>query len=53
VYPTLLQDQLRSGLMLYDASFWPLLTRPVSLAFIIIAVLTMLWPFLTKSKKEK
>ncbi len=44
--------QLRSGLMLYDESFLPLITRPVSLAFIIIAVLTMLWPFFGKSKNR-
>jgi putative tricarboxylic transport membrane protein len=42
--------QLRSGLMLYDASYWPLITRPVSLGFIIIAVLTVFWPLLRKSK---
>lgn len=43
--------QLRSGLMIYDGSFLPLITRPVSLSFLIIAVLTILWPFLRRRKK--
>ncbi len=38
--------QLRSGLMIYDGSFLPLITRPVSLAFLLIAVLTAFWPLL-------
>lgn len=42
--------QLRSGLMLYDGSLMPLLTRPVSLAFLIISVLTLLWPVLMRNR---
>ena len=42
--------QLRSGLMLYDGSAWPLVTRPVSLAFLIVAVLTVAWPFLRRRR---
>jgi len=42
--------QLRSGLMIYDGSFLPLLTRPISLTFLIVAVVTVLWP-LFKGRK--
>ena len=45
--------QLRSGLMLYDESYLPLITHPVSLAFIIITFLTMLWPFFTNPNLDK
>jgi len=45
------ETQLRSGLMVYDSSFLPLLTRPVSAAFLVIAVLTLFWPFLMKRRK--
>jgi putative tricarboxylic transport membrane protein len=43
------EANLRAGLMLYDGSLLPLLTRPYSLAFLVIAVLTLLWPFLRRS----
>jgi putative tricarboxylic transport membrane protein len=39
---------LRSGLMLYDGSLLPLVTRPYALTFLIIAILTLLWPFLRR-----
>jgi putative tricarboxylic transport membrane protein len=38
--------QLRSGLMIYDGSFLPLITRPVSLVFLVFAVVTAFWPLL-------
>ncbi len=44
--------QLRSGLQLYDGSFVPLLTRPVSLAFLAIAVLTLFWPALQSRRRQ-
>jgi putative tricarboxylic transport membrane protein len=40
--------QLRSGLMIYDGSFLPLLTRPVSLVFLMFAVITAFWPLLRR-----
>ena len=40
--------QLRSGLMIYDGSFLPLLTRPVSLGFLLFAVVTAFWPLLRR-----
>lgn len=45
--------QLRSGLQLYDGSFWPLVTRPVSLAFLAVALLTLFWPALKSGKRSK
>lgn len=43
--------QLRSGLMLYDGSFLPLITRPVSLAFLVLAALTLFWPFIGQRRR--
>lgn len=40
------ERELRTGLMVYDGSFWPLLTRPVSAALIAVAVVTLLLPWL-------
>jgi len=45
--------QLRSGLMVYDGSFWPLITRPISAAFILLAVVTLFWPLLRKRTKDR
>lgn len=44
--------QLRSGLMIYDGSFWPLITRPISAAFIVLAVITLFWPLLRRRAKD-
>lgn len=35
---------LRSGLMISDGSFWPLVTHPLSAVFLLLAVATALWP---------
>ena len=45
--------QLRSGLQLYDGDFLQLLARPISAAFLIIAVLTLFWPALQNLKKRR
>ena len=47
------ESQLRSGLMAYDGSFLPLVTRPVSLAFLIIAVATLALPALRKRRRRR
>ena len=39
---------LRAGLMLYDGSILPMVTRPYALTFLTIAILTLLWPFLRR-----
>lgn len=45
--------QLRSGLMIYDGSFMPLVTRPVSAAFLAVAVLTALWPIAARLSRKR
>ena len=47
------ESQLRSGLMAYDGSFLPLVTRPVSLAFLIVAVATLALPALRKRRRRR
>ena len=37
---------LRSGLMISDGSFWPLVTEPISAFFLALAILTALWPLI-------
>src|SRR5690606_29711728 len=37
------ETSLRSGLILYGNSYWPLLTRPVSAVFIGVAALSIFW----------
>lgn len=37
------ETNLRSGLILYGDSYWPLITRPVSAAFLAVSVLSILW----------
>lgn len=44
--------QLRAGLMVYDGSFLPLVTRPVSLAFLVIAAVTLALPALRRRRRR-
>jgi len=44
--------QLRAGLMIYDGSFLPLLTRPVSLAFLVVAAVTLVVPWLQARRRR-
>lgn len=44
--------QLRAGLMIYDGSFTPLVTRPISLVFLIVAAATMAMPLLRRRTKS-
>ena len=37
---------LRSGLMISDGSFRPLIDRPISAVFLVFAVITACWPFI-------
>lgn len=38
------EENLSAGLMLSGGSFLPLVTRPVSLAFVLLALVMLLWP---------
>lgn len=49
----LAESSLRSGLVVYGDSFLPLLTRPISLFFIAIAVLTLFMVALSNFKKNR
>ena len=49
----LAERELRSGLMLYDRSLMPLLTRPISLVFIVLTIVLAVWPFVLARKKAK
>ncbi|NQV95389.1 MAG: tripartite tricarboxylate transporter permease [Sphingomonadales bacterium] len=42
------EGELRNGLMLYDNSLWPLFTRPISLGFLLMALVIFLWPTLAR-----
>jgi putative tricarboxylic transport membrane protein len=44
---------LRSGLMISADSYWPLVTRPFSLAFIVISVGLLLWPIYKEFKARR
>lgn len=49
-----LEENLRSGLQASDGSFEPLFTRPLSLIFVLVAVLFLVLPFYTEwSRKRK
>ncbi len=39
----LAETNLRSGLMISGGDFLPILTRPISLVFIVISVLLLVW----------
>jgi len=53
----ILEAELRSGLQSSQGSFMPLLTRPISLTFVIISIITLIYPFFTtwwrKRNKEE
>lgn len=44
VLAPLAEGKLRSALMISDGSMWPLVTRPGSLALLLVAVVCFLWP---------
>ncbi|MCZ2723163.1 tripartite tricarboxylate transporter permease [Marinomonas sp. 15G1-11] len=46
----LAEKELRTGLMLYDGSLAPLFTRPISLFFIVLTFILVLWPLIYKWK---
>ncbi|XWN34478.1 MAG: tripartite tricarboxylate transporter permease [Devosia sp.] len=49
----LAERELRSGLMLYDGSLLPLVTRPISLFFIALTLVLALWPFVQSRMKAR
>lgn len=49
----LAEKELRSGLMLYDGSLLPLVTRPISLFFILLTIVLGVWPFVHGAIKAR
>ena len=49
----LAEKNLRSGLMMSDGSLMPLVDRPLCLAFVIIALLTLVWTLYRELKSKK
>ncbi|WP_272859162.1 tripartite tricarboxylate transporter permease [Paracoccus stylophorae] len=44
------EENLRSGLVIYDGSFLPLLTRPVPAVFLAIAAVSIVWALTSEAK---
>lgn len=40
----LAEGQLRAGLMATDGSLWPLLNRPIAMAFVVVSLAMFAWP---------
>ena len=47
------EAQLRSGLMASEGSIEPLFTRPFAATFLVISILSLLWPLYSEWKKTK
>jgi putative tricarboxylic transport membrane protein len=47
------EQNFRSGLMISGGSLLPLVTRPVSLIFLLISVLFLIWPLITAWRRRK
>ena len=47
------EQKLRTGLMISGGSLLPLVTRPVSLIFLLISVFFLVWPFVSAWRKRK
>lgn len=45
VLAPLAEAELRSGLMSSAGSYWPLVTRPISLGFLLVSIVLLIWPF--------
>jgi len=47
------ESNIRSGLMMSDGSFMPVITRPLSLTFVIIALITLIWTLYRELKHQR
>ena len=47
------EQNLRTGLQITGGSLMPLITRPVSLTFLIVSILFLVWPFVSHLKRKK
>ena len=46
------EQNLRTGLQITGGSLMPLITRPVSLTFLIVSVLFLVWPFVSHWRRN-
>ncbi|MGF1579620.1 MAG: tripartite tricarboxylate transporter permease [Gemmataceae bacterium] len=46
------EENLAAGLMQSGGDYWPILTRPLSLLFFLIALGLLLWPFVWKRSRQ-
>ncbi|MCZ6673570.1 MAG: tripartite tricarboxylate transporter permease [Verrucomicrobia bacterium] len=53
VLTAFLEENLRSGLQLSDGSYMPLLTRPLSLVFVLVAVFFLILPFYNEWNRKR
>ena len=53
VLTAFLEENLRSGLQSSDGSFLPLLSRPLSLVFVLVAIFFLILPFYTNWRRKK
>ncbi len=53
VLAPLAESKLRTGLMMTAGSVEPMFTRPMSLAFLVIAVGLLLWPFVSEWRRGR
>jgi putative tricarboxylic transport membrane protein len=53
VLAPLAESKLRSGLMMTAGDFSPIVTRPLSLTFLIASVLLLLWPFVGDWRRKR
>ena len=47
------EQNFRTGLMISGGSLLPLITRPVSLAFMLISILFLIWPMISAWRRRK
>jgi putative tricarboxylic transport membrane protein len=53
VLAPLAEAKLRSGLMMTAGSITPIFTRPLSLAFLLIAIALLIWPLYGEWRRRK
>ena len=47
------EQSIRSGLMLSGGSYWPMVTRPFSLTFLVVSLALLLWPLYREARDRR
>ncbi|MGF1475012.1 MAG: tripartite tricarboxylate transporter permease [Geminicoccaceae bacterium] len=53
VLAPLMEEKLRSGLMMTAGSITPVFTRPLALGFLVVAVVLLLWPIIADYRRRR